>query len=414
MAFEQTYPRAKIDAARLEYEGNAVSFRDLERMFGISRSHFGKIAQREKWVKFVPSDPAADIETAILVAGLQRRTGRRPKYAKPGTVGVSPQAADERQRLICAREEYEASGHGGHSGQTVTELARKYGFQPGKLRYVARMEGWTKPPPSPAPPPASEPGSGPADRPAEPVPAETPPTPAGASWVKVARETPLRTADVINFPGAAPPAQRSASPVARWLPERSVEDKQKLRVALSAIRAVMSVEQVQQLERHEGLLERYSHLLDMYLHPQRFVSPDGLTEEQHGEEIIRVQTLAARILMPSDRDTLGTTVKTLTDALHKTITLKRAIAGLDKVSPAALRGLTDDADDRNKGPTLDLSAIDVEELRQVQRSMELVERHHRAHQEPPKPPLGQSIDDLLGPEAVVVQEPEDPEGPVGR
>jgi hypothetical protein len=47
-----------------------------------------------------------------------------------------------------------------------------------------------------------------------------------------------------------------AGPV-QLLPEPTTEEKAKLRITLAAIRAMMTVEQVQLLEHYEALLARY-------------------------------------------------------------------------------------------------------------------------------------------------------------
>jgi len=51
------------------------------------------------------------------------------------------------------------------------------------------------------------------------------------------------------------------------LPEAKPEERAQLRIALSTIKAMMTVEQVEQLEHHEGLLRRYSHLIESISSP---------------------------------------------------------------------------------------------------------------------------------------------------
>jgi hypothetical protein len=82
-----------------------------------------------------------------------------------------------------------------------------------------------------------------------------PPLPEVPNWTAAKADPGIRTADIISFPRAALPASRRAAAI-QLLPDATGEEKAKLRITLAAIRAMMSLEQVQQLEYHETLLRR--------------------------------------------------------------------------------------------------------------------------------------------------------------
>jgi hypothetical protein len=286
-----------------------------------------------------------------------------------------------------------------------TALAKKYHFSVGKLRYAAKMEGWEEPS---APPPAAAPEVAP----------DPPPKPDSAQkgWSAVKAASDVRTADIIDFPGVSQSPPRKNDPV-ELLPEPSSQERTQLRVTLAAIRAAMSVEQVQRLDRHMGLLLRYSHLLEVYLEPHRFVDTEKLSKDDAAEKVVAAQKVALRMLLPSDRDTLSGAIKVMTESLRVTLAMQRTVVGLERLPASALRrpgapGEGDPFAEEDKAPKLlDVDALTTEDLSAVQYAMEMVDRSHRKSQEPPKPPLPAPIDDLLGPAPVVVKEPEGDEVP---
>jgi hypothetical protein len=199
------------------------------------------------------------------------------------------------------------------------------------------------------------------------------------------------------------------------LPVPSTEEKAQLRTTLAAIRAAMPVEQVQCLERYQGVLLGYSHLIEVYLEPQRFVDTKGLAADKAAERIVAAQKVALRTLLPTKGDTLAGAIKVLTEAVRRIILLQRTVAGLDKVASAALRpGDPNNPfgdEDGGKGQIINLDAMDPADRQAVQDAMELLNRHRHKQQDAPKPPRPAPIDDLRGPEGVVVREPEDEEVP---
>ena len=413
--------RRTLNRIRETYETRKISFRGLEDEFRVSRSVICATANAEGWVRYWPvrSDQteAKRVETAILVAGLSASESMGPspsapkRKGRPKKHGPQQDAAPltpEQERLRAARELYEASGLKLH------RLAARFGFSAGKLHYVARTQKWVsrrnsgQPPsekfplsPDPAPPP---------DRPSEPI--SEPPAGKARSynhgdWTEVEIAAAVRTADVIAFPSAAPPPPKKVE-VSELPPSVPAEDRAKLRVALAAIRASISVEQVQQLERHEAMLQRYAHVIEVYLEPQRFVAVEGLSAEDAAEKVVTAQKVALRMLLPGKRDTLAGAIKTLTSALKSSIELKRTVVGLAKVGAMALKPADPNhsfADDLpGTGSIIEVETMATEQLRAVQSAMEMLEAHHRKQREPPKPPPPGSIDDLLGPAAEVVKE----------
>jgi len=218
------------------------------------------------------------------------------------------------------------------------------------------------------------------------------------------------TAIILNFPAPTSPPQRHAGAI-RVLPDPTREEKAKLRVTLAAIRAMMSLEQVEQLERLEMLLGRYSHLIDVYLEPQRFVDPAGLTEEEKAEKIVATQKQALRTLLPTERDTLSGAIKTATAAIQQIIELKRKIVGLDKVKTGTGGVELSDplADEGDKPGLVNIEAMTTEQLRIVTHAMEILDHHQHAMRDPPMPPPPDPLDwGDLPPEP---DEPDEPELP---
>jgi hypothetical protein len=107
------------------------------------------------------------------------------------------------------------------------------------------------------------------------------------------------------------------------LPDWTLEEKARLRVTPEAT----AIELAAQIERHEGLLLRYSDLLEVYLKPQRFIDRAGLTDDQWAEQVAVAQKEALRVLVPTKRETPAGVVKTLTDGLVRAIQLKRTVLG---------------------------------------------------------------------------------------
>ena len=180
----------------------------------------------------------------------------------------------------------------------------------------------------------------------------------------------IPTADVISFPRAAAPTPKQAGAV-QVLPTSGREEKAQLRITLSAIRAMMSLEQVEQLEHHRALLRRYAHLIECYLEPQRFVDLDGLDDEAKAAKIVGTQKLALSLLLPTERDTLAGAIRTLTGAIRDNIALARMVASLDKVK-AGISSRPEDPVEHAGAPLVNLDAMGTGQLRHVQQAMELL------------------------------------------
>lgn len=217
--------------------------------------------------------------------------------------------------------------------------------------------------------------------------------------------TPPPTADVIQFPNAkfppAPAAPKRAE--ARMLPEQTKDERTQLRVALTTIRAMLPLDHVGVIERHEGVLRGYTHLLEVVLDPHAFVERGTMTQDEYLEEVVRTQLFARKMLLPTDRDTLAGAIKTLTNALEQTIRMKRQAVGMPVPSRGAAlpfqpNGSAVDAGEEDDLP-VDRAAMEklsTADLRQVTAAMELLQRRQHQRAEQPKPPPPDSIDDLIG------------------
>ena len=238
-----------------------------------------------------------------------------------------------------------------------------------------------------------------ADKPAPPADQRTPPLPPGPDRPAQMRAEIAKTATVIDFPHmAAQPRNRTCKiPV---LPNRGRDDKPGHRRALAEIRATMTQAQIELLKQHEALLRRLSHIIEVYLEPERCVDLEGLNDGEQEEKIEATRALALRILLPTERDTLTGTIKTLTAALHANIDLTRKVAGLQGAKGAALNGRPggriDDDGVADSEENL-MKKLSTQELRQVTQAMELLQRRQHEQREAPMPPLPEPIDDLFDP-----------------
>jgi hypothetical protein len=106
--------------------------------------------------------------------------------------------------------------------------------------------------------------------------------------------------------------------------------------------ATMSLEQVELPERHVELLESYSHLLEVYLDPERFLDLTGLNENEKAGKIGSTRKLAPGVLPPNEKDTLTGVIKTVTNRLQQIVTLKRTVVGLDGMMTTTNRSHSSD------------------------------------------------------------------------
>jgi hypothetical protein len=364
-----TYPEV-IEAAKRDYELHGLGYRLLAKKHGIPRSTVAFVANSQKWVKPGPRPPgfpkgclaARDVEAALLSEGLRHRLGgaeelaspamKRPrgrprKHPKPETNPYEPvqsPAVPQDEPLVCDAR----------SSDTPIETDE----------VIAGRGNQQSPPLRRVPDPVRRKGEG------------------------------GKTATIIDFPGLLPAARQQPGAV-QLLPGATHNDKARARVTLAAIRAMMSLEQVEQLERHEAVLDRYSHLLEVYLEPQRFLDLEGLNEDEKATKIVATRNLALAILLPTEKDTLVGVIKSLTNAIQQMVTLKRKIVGLDRLKDSqGISPFTPLGDEEGDRPRGNLSSMCTADLRTVQHAMELLDRHQHAAREAPMPPLPDPIDDL--------------------
>jgi hypothetical protein len=179
------------------------------------------------------------------------------------------------------------------------------------------------------------------------------------------------------------------------------EDVLGVKAVAAAATTGEQVSQVAQLELCEALLARFLRLFEVYVAPQHFVSPEGLTKDQHVEKLLTTQRMALRLLIPRNGSLLGA-LKILIESLSRLVDVKHRMLGLEKtrtadtISPA-------DTDSHLSSRALssgELDGLSVAQLHSIRDAMELLERHTQSLNEPPRPPPPERIDDLLrGPEA---------------
>jgi hypothetical protein len=334
--------------ARVVYETERIGFQTLAKRFGTNHDTLHVLAAREGWKAFQDGmdDIAEDVEVAIMTQQLPHPAPDQVPPHRATRRGRPMRGRDDAQRALNAKA-IEAARRLYRPGQTnMSDLARTLNVGRKVLYNARKLERWDQASP---------------------------------------KSDPSVPAVEVLGPGEDP-------------------QKTQMRVALAAIRASMTVNQIRQLERYDALLGRYWHWLECYLAPHEHVDVSGMNADEAAEKVAMTQRQALGMLTPTDRDSLTGVVKTLSDALFRSIELKRQVAGLDKV--ALLRPGMEPGDPATAmdGPELinvdDLSTAD---LRAVRAGMELLERHRRDRREVPMPPAPDTIDDLLGPEPQVVE-----------
>lgn len=387
-----TYPDV-IEAAKRDFELHGMGYRILSKKYGVPRSTIAFLATSRKWVK--PSPPPAgspegytaarDVETAVLADGLSHHSR------------ATPLAAGAPTGLLVTRLRGWPRKHP-RPEQSPTE---SIGPAAGSL------DKWRTPAVSP-----DAPSTGVVQL-ALPNGPLLPPLPEDQRRISRKKMKVTESATIFPFPGpATPPPEQPGVTAAS--PDNSREEKARLRVALAAIRATMSLEQVELLERHEALLDRYSHLLEVYLDPERFLELTGLNENEKAGKIVSTRRGALGVLLPNDGDTLTGVIKTLTYALQQIVTLKRKVVGLDKIMMTTGGSHSSDplADDDGEWPLVHLASLTTGQLRHVREAMELLQRHEQTSRETPNPPPPDPIEELRHPDfPLELAEPDIAESP---
>lgn len=242
--------------------------------------------------------------------------------------------------------------------------------------------------------------------------------------------------NVINFPRGqmVPPMRPPPTEVQRivvaipQLPEYGPEKKSQIRTTLGAIKAMMTIEQVQVLEEHEGILRRYSHLMKTFLDPLSVLDVTGLGPDEIKDHAAATQVLALKQLLPTERDTLAGAIKQLTESMIRSMEMKRKILGLHEIRAGTSRVGRENPDDLvEQAGTAELGQVKVAgggapaigamgtgELRQVARAMELIQRRQQLVQEAPKPPAPDPIDFLMDDGPDPTDDPPDEAAPAER
>jgi hypothetical protein len=172
------------------------------------------------------------------------------------------------------------------------------------------------------------------------------------------------------------------------LPRRRPDNSAKLRVELAALRGMLTARQITLLDRHQRLLEDYSHLLQLYIAPHDCLNLDALPEADRQVYIARIRRTALNLLLPTERDTLANAIKTLTATVAATVQLQRTVACLP----------TKEWDEEiDSGEQLDLSRLSTSDLIKIKEGMELLRCQPQRQRECPTPPRPEPIDDLCSP-----------------
>ena len=178
---------------------------------------------------------------------------------------------------------------------------------------------------------------------------------------------------------------------------------------LGQLRAVLSLQQVQQLERHEKLLADYGHMMQVYLTPHEYVDVTGKSA-QDAEDLVRaVQRAAMSLLLPTERDSLAGSIKALTQSVATVVQLKRLVMGIAKHGRQLGVGNSNSQDedgDEPKASRGELNGLDLPTLRSVRGAMQVLTGQKAEARDPPKPPEPEPLDDL------VVERPRDPDVPL--
>lgn len=417
---------------RLDFEVNGMGWKRLHKKYTVPASTIRVFAREQGWER---PTPAKDLETAILATGLRSTTiagqelDEMPPNPSMADV-VDEQASPEPTPEPVGEDELPDTPNSPaepletpiHQSANVLPQETDPGPPAPELVFEPVRNGDATPAAeapvaAPDPEPEPEPKAGKiAPKLVEKIHEVQPDEPLseGANWLKGKKPDPPKSADIINFPRAPAEPARGAT-VVHFLPEQLGEEKTRLRVTLAAIKGMMTLEQVQQLEHHEALLRRYSHLIEVYLEPMRFVDVEGLDDDMKAEKIVATQRLAMQMLLPTERDTLAGAFKVLTEAIRSSIVLKRAVVGLHPVKGGATMPsrdpmFRDDPEtDAEVKKLLDVSTLDTGQLRHVQQAMEMLQRHQHRQNAAPKPPDPDPIEDLRNPDYVAPET--DPEMP---
>jgi hypothetical protein len=161
---------------------------------------------------------------------------------------------------------------------------------------------------------------------------------------------------------------------------------------LAALRGEMTLLQIHQLDKHDEMLADYQHLLAVALNPARFVDTTGLDAEAAAEKLVQVSKQAARMVLPTERDTMSGAIQALSKALLASFAARRTVAGmtLRQMNGRRPQGAEDEPE-----VLRDMSTLDVPSLRSVRLAMDLLRGDFQQHNEPPMPPPPEGLDDLV-------------------
>jgi len=348
MAFQRRLSDHQMIAARWEYQVTSISERDLAAKYGLSRSAIHAWIAKQGWTRARvlrsyegeegQKQFQRDVRAAIKAAG-----DKKIIQALEGALVLPPAGKVTKATKVATPAE---------AGTTEHEAA-----------------AWELSPDQP--------------QSSQNVPFASPPG---------RRGTGDQGGQVVRFPGASLPPPLPKTNPASAFPSRSRTEQAAMRVHLASLRGELALQQIQQLEQHDELLWDYHHLLRVYLNPSQFVDVAGLDPAQAAARLEAIGRQAGRVVLPTERDTLAGAIQALSKALLASFAAKRNAAGM---TPRQMNGRGPHRDEDEQEAPRDLNALDLPSLRSVTTAMALLRGAVQRHDEPPKPPPPEGLEDLL-------------------
>jgi hypothetical protein len=377
---------AALAVCRFEYETTGITLRDLAARHGVGKSSLAERAGIEGWLRLHPRQPkrrrprraemavraSVQLVEDIAIAGALKRT-LDSEGAKPGQKpGVDPDTKlDKRPRAIPDKKPIPALVQ---SGTNSAPLSCDRPEEP--ISGSCKLKE----------PPLASPWELKADKPPiwDPTPNSSLGRASGRRILDTARG-PVQRAEIVPFQSL-----KRASPCAGVvLPKRRQDDPATLRVEIAALRGLLTDHQLAQLNRHQRLLEDYSHLLQLYLAPREILDLDAMPEAERELHVARIRQTALALLLPTKKDSLAITIKNVTVSMLATMQVQRMLAGVD---PG--KGRENESANRERP---DLSKLDTQSLVRVHEAMQLLSGACEPRSAPPIPPPPPPIEDLRSP-----------------
>jgi hypothetical protein len=182
-------------------------------------------------------------------------------------------------------------------------------------------------------------------------------------------------------------ADGAAALLGAVLPRRKQQNPGKVRPELATLREMLTARQIALLDRHQRLIEDFIHVLQVYIAPDAILDLSGFPAIERETHVARLRRTALSLLLPTERDTLSSAIKTLTGAVAATVQLQRTVAGVT----------TARAHEDEGGKRLDLSKLGTPALVQIHEAMQLLRGDCERCSPPPVPAVAEPIEGLRVP-----------------